>query len=243
MAENPVSGITRLPVASVATFGIPPKDRVRYALALAPIFPARFKGGWNLLTRVTIPAVATVPVGREASGAPDPNGRTTGFGDLGLEVLGAKQIRGKKKQFYDVGLGPFVGAPSAASRSGRVCQRGMPRPDRCDRGVRGGVRRDLGHPPQAAGRSTDGGRGVSPALRLSRGERNDPFQSIAQRTTRAISSPVGLHPPRMPLILTKRNGTAKGPRKRFNEVFGLGIWIPPMGHSIVSVTGAAALPA
>jgi len=113
MAENPVSGVTRVPVANFVNFGIPPKDRVGYALVLAPIFPARFKGGWSILTRSTITAVATVPFGREASGAPDPNGRTTGFGDLGLEVLGAKQIRGKKKQFYDVGLGPFVGAPSA----------------------------------------------------------------------------------------------------------------------------------
>ena len=113
MAENPVSGITRVPVANFASFGIPPRDRVGYALVLAPVLPARFKEGWSILTRTTITAVATVPFGRQASGAPDPTGRTTGFGDLGLEVLGAKQIRGKKKQFYDVALGPFVGAPSA----------------------------------------------------------------------------------------------------------------------------------
>lgn len=113
MAENPVSGITRVPVANFVNFGIPPRDRVGYALVLAPVLPARFKEGWSILTRTTITAVATVPFGRQASGAPDPTGRTTGFGDLGLEVLGAKQIRGKKKQFYDVALGPFVGAPSA----------------------------------------------------------------------------------------------------------------------------------
>ena len=113
MAENPVSGITRVPVANFANFGIPPNKRVGDALVLAPIIPVRLKGGWSLLTRTTIPALVTLPFGRQASGAPDPNGRTTGFGDIGLEVLGAKQIRGKKGQFYDVGVGPFVGAPSA----------------------------------------------------------------------------------------------------------------------------------
>jgi hypothetical protein len=113
MAENPVSGIARVPVANFVNFGIPPRDRVGYALVLAPVIPARFKGGWSILTRTTITAVATVPFGREASGAPDPTGRTTGFGDLGSEVLGHKQIRGRKKQFYDVSVGPFVGAPSA----------------------------------------------------------------------------------------------------------------------------------
>lgn len=113
MAENPVSGITRVPVANFANFGIPPKDRVGYALVLAPVIPARFKGGWSILTRTTIAAVATVPFGREASGEIDPTGRTTGFGDLGLEVLGHKQVRGRNKQFYDVSVGPFVGAPSA----------------------------------------------------------------------------------------------------------------------------------
>jgi hypothetical protein len=62
MAENPVSGITRLPVANAISFGIPPNDGVGYGLVLAPVFPALFKGGWSLLTRTTIPAVLTLPV-------------------------------------------------------------------------------------------------------------------------------------------------------------------------------------
>jgi hypothetical protein len=111
MAENPVSGITRVPVSNFANFGIPPNKRVGYALVLSPTIPALFKGGWSIFTRTTITAVVTVPFASDA--VPPSTGRTTGFGDLGLEVAGAKQIRGKNQQFYDVGLGTFVGAPSA----------------------------------------------------------------------------------------------------------------------------------
>ncbi|MGB8223131.1 MAG: hypothetical protein WCF10_11125 [Polyangiales bacterium] len=112
MAENPVSGVTRLPVLNSALFGIPPSDRVGDALVLAPTIPALFNGGWSLITRTTIPAVVTVPFASDA--APPSTGRTTGFGDIGLEVLGHKMLRGKKGQFYDVSLGTFVGFPSAS---------------------------------------------------------------------------------------------------------------------------------
>ncbi len=112
MAENPVSGVTRLPVLNSALFGISPSDRVGDALVLAPTIPALFDGGWSLITRTTIPAVVTVPFASDA--APPSTGRTTGFGDIGLEVLGHKMLRGRKGQFYDVGLGTFVGFPSAS---------------------------------------------------------------------------------------------------------------------------------
>jgi hypothetical protein len=116
MGENPVAGITRLPVLNFVNFGIPPKDRVAYSLVLAPIIPKVFKGGWGILTRTTIPAVVTVPFGpgQDPMRPVNVDDRTTGFGDMGFEVLGTKQLRGKKKQFYDLGLGPFVGAPSAS---------------------------------------------------------------------------------------------------------------------------------
>lgn len=116
LAENPVAGILRIPVAAVGSFGLPPKDRVGFGLILAPIIPVRFKGSWKILTRITIPAVATVPFGRgqDPMRPVDVDGRTTGFGDMGFEIVGAKQFRGKKGQFFDVGLGPFIGAPSAS---------------------------------------------------------------------------------------------------------------------------------
>lgn len=112
MAENPVSGITRLPVTNAVQFGIPPSERVGYALVLSPTLPVLFKGGWSVLTRTTIPAVLTVPFASDA--APPSSGRTTGFGDIALELLGHKMLRGKKDQFYDVALGPFFGFPSAS---------------------------------------------------------------------------------------------------------------------------------
>ena len=104
MAENPVSGIVRLPVANAVLFGIPPNDGVGYGLILAPVLPALFKGGWSLITRTTIPAVLTLPVG------PD---RVTGFGDIAFEALGHKFILGRKKQLYDVAFGTYTGFPSA----------------------------------------------------------------------------------------------------------------------------------
>jgi hypothetical protein len=104
MAENPVSGIVRLPVANAVLFGVPPNSSVGYGLILAPVLPVLFKGGWSLITRTTIPAVVTLPVG------PD---RVTGFGDIALEVLGHKFFLGRKKQLYDVSFGTFAGFPSA----------------------------------------------------------------------------------------------------------------------------------
>jgi hypothetical protein len=92
MVENPVSGITRLPVANATTFGITPDKRVAHALVLAPIFPLLFKGGWSLITRTTIPAVVTVPFSSDT--VPPSEGRTTGFGEISLEVLGHKMFRG-----------------------------------------------------------------------------------------------------------------------------------------------------
>lgn len=114
MVENPVSGITRVPVANAAQFGIPPNKRVGYAFVLAPIIPALFKNGWSIVTRTTIPVVVTVPFGTDAAGNPTPTGRTTGFGEIGTEWLGHKMLRGKKDQFYDIALGPFAGFPSAS---------------------------------------------------------------------------------------------------------------------------------
>ena len=103
--ENPVSGITRVPVVNATLFGVPPNDRVANAFVLAPILPALFRGGWSLVTRTVIPAVVTVPVGTD---------RRTGFGDITSEVLGHKLFKGRKNQFYDISLGPFVGFPSAS---------------------------------------------------------------------------------------------------------------------------------
>lgn len=105
MVENPVSGITRVPVLNSTLFGVPPNNRVANAFVLAPILPALFRGGWSLVTRTVIPAVVTVPVGTE---------RTTGFGDITSEVLGHKLVKGKKDQFYDIAWGPFAGYPSAS---------------------------------------------------------------------------------------------------------------------------------
>ncbi len=113
MVENPVSGITRLPVANRTQFGIPPNKRVSNALVLAPILPALFRNGWSLITRTVIPAVVTVPFSTDASGVPTPTGRTTGFGDITTEWLGHKMLRGKKGQFYDVAAGAIGGFPSA----------------------------------------------------------------------------------------------------------------------------------
>jgi hypothetical protein len=112
MAENPVSGVMRLPVLNSAQFGLPPRDRAAYGLVLAPIIPKVFNGGWSIITRLTIPAVVTVPFASDA--VPPSTGRTTGFGDIGWEALGHKMLRGKKQQLYDVGLGPFAGFPSAS---------------------------------------------------------------------------------------------------------------------------------
>lgn len=105
MVENPVSGITRVPVVNATLFGVPPNDRVANAFVLAPILPALFHGGWSLVTRTVIPAVVTVPVGTD---------RKTGFGDITSEVLGHKLFKGRKSQFYDIAWGPFVGFPSAS---------------------------------------------------------------------------------------------------------------------------------
>ena len=105
MVENPVTGITRVPVVNATLFGIPPNDRVANAFVLAPILPALFRGGWSLVTRTVIPAVVTVPVGTD---------RRTGFGDITSEVLGHKLFKGRKNQFYDIAWGPFVGFPSAS---------------------------------------------------------------------------------------------------------------------------------
>lgn len=105
MVENPVSGITRVPVVNATLFGIPPNDRVANAFVLAPIFPVLFRGGWSLVTRTVIPAVVTVPVGTD---------RRTGFGDITSEVVGHKLLKGRKGQLYDVSLGAFVGFPSAS---------------------------------------------------------------------------------------------------------------------------------
>ena len=113
MVENPVSGITRVPVANATQFGLPPNKRVSNAVVLAPILPILFKHGWSIITRTTIPLVLTVPFGTDATGAPTPTGRTTGFGEISTEWLGHKMLRGKKNQFYDVALGPFAGFPTA----------------------------------------------------------------------------------------------------------------------------------
>lgn len=43
MVENPTSGITRVPVANWASFGIPPNDRVAYGLVPARIIPVLFR--------------------------------------------------------------------------------------------------------------------------------------------------------------------------------------------------------
>ena len=104
MAENPVSGITRVPVLNLVNFGIPPKDRVAYSLVLAPTIPVRFKGGWKIITRTTIPAVVTVPFGpgQDPMRPVDVDERTTGFGDMGLEILGTALHRfGKPRQALD----------------------------------------------------------------------------------------------------------------------------------------------
>jgi len=105
MVENPVSGITRVPVVNATLFGVPPNDRVANAFVLAPILPVLFRGGWSLVTRTVIPVVVTVPVVTD---------RRTGFGDITSEVLGHKLLKGRKNQFYDIALGPFVGFPSAS---------------------------------------------------------------------------------------------------------------------------------
>jgi hypothetical protein len=105
MVENPVSGVTRVPVVNATLFGVPPNDRVANAFVLAPILPVLFRGGWSLVTRTVIPAVVTVPVGTE---------RRTGFGDITSEVLGHKLFKGRKNQFFDIALGSFVGFPSAS---------------------------------------------------------------------------------------------------------------------------------
>jgi len=63
LIENPTSGITRVPVANSASFGIPPNDGVAYALVAAPIIPALFRSHWSIITRTTIPFLVTVPVG------------------------------------------------------------------------------------------------------------------------------------------------------------------------------------
>jgi len=105
MVENPVTGITRVPVVNATLFGVPPNNRVGNAFVLAPILPALFRGGWSLVTRTVIPVVVTVPVG---------TARQTGFGDITSEVVGHKLLKGRKDQFYDVALGPFVGFPSAS---------------------------------------------------------------------------------------------------------------------------------
>lgn len=104
MAENPVSGIVRFPVANAVFFGIPPNDGVGYGLILAPVLPALFKGGWSYLTRITIPTVLTLPVGTD---------RVTGFGDIAVDALGHKFFVGRKKQLYDVAFGAYAGFPSA----------------------------------------------------------------------------------------------------------------------------------
>lgn len=116
MVENPVSGITRLPLTNATVFGVPPNQRVTNAVVLAPIFPLLFKGGWSILTGATIPAVLTVPVERDSTGAPifAKPARTTGFGEIDMEVLGHKMLRGRKDQFYDIAWGPSVGFPSAS---------------------------------------------------------------------------------------------------------------------------------
>ena len=105
MVENPVSGITRVPVVNATLFGVPPNDRVANAFVLAPILPVLFRGGWSLVTRTVIPVLVTVPVVTD---------RRTGFGDITSEVLGHKLLKGRKNQFYDIALGPFVGFPSAS---------------------------------------------------------------------------------------------------------------------------------
>lgn len=105
MVENPVSGITRVPVANAVLFGVPPNDRVGYAFVLAPILPALFRGGWSLVTRTIIPAIVTLPQGAN---------RVTGFGDMSFEALGHKLIVGRKKQIYDVSFGGTVGFPTAS---------------------------------------------------------------------------------------------------------------------------------
>ena len=105
MVENPVTGITRVPVVNATAFGVPPNNRVGNAFVLAPILPALFRGGWSIVTRTVIPVVVTVPVGTN---------RQTGFGDITSEVVGHKLLKGRKDQFYDVSFGSFVGFPSAS---------------------------------------------------------------------------------------------------------------------------------
>ena len=112
MVENPVSGIIRLPVANATEFVVPPNKRVINAFVVAPIVPVLFKNGWSIITRTTIPAIVTVPFASDA--VPPSNGRTTGFGEISLEVLGHKMLRGKKDQFYDIAWGPFAGFPTAS---------------------------------------------------------------------------------------------------------------------------------
>lgn len=112
MVENPVSGITRLPVVNATEFVVPPNKRVINAVVLAPTFPLLFKNGWSIVTRTVVPAVVSVPFASDS--APPTSGRTTGFGEISMEVLGHKMLRGRKDQFYDIAWGPFAGFPSAS---------------------------------------------------------------------------------------------------------------------------------
>ncbi len=114
-AENPVSDIVRLPIVNSTFFGIGPRDQVGNALLFAPIVPFLFKGDWSIVTRTIIPVITRPDV---AAGS----GRTTGLGDITLEVLGHKLWRFRRGKLFDVALGPIVGFPSATRevlRSGK----------------------------------------------------------------------------------------------------------------------------
>ena len=106
LVENPLSGISRIGVGNLISFGSPVgADTTGYGLVLAPLVPALFRGGWSLLTRAIIPAVLTVPT---------PAGRKTGFGDIASEVLGHKVFSPRPGHYYDIASGPSVGFPSAS---------------------------------------------------------------------------------------------------------------------------------
>jgi hypothetical protein len=114
-SENPVSDIVRLPIVNSTFFGIGPRDQVGNALLFAPIVPFLFDGDWSIVTRTIIPVITRPDL---AAGS----GRTTGLGDITLEVLGHKLFRSRRGQMFDLALGPIAGFPSASRevlRSGK----------------------------------------------------------------------------------------------------------------------------
>ena len=107
--ENPVSGITRVPLNNTVLFGLGPNDQVGNVLVVAPIVPALFRNDWSLITRVILPVAVTVPDIAAGSGT------ITGFGDMSTDILGHKALEGRRGQLYDVGAGPVIGFPTASN--------------------------------------------------------------------------------------------------------------------------------